>query len=355
MAPHKLSGIVTEALLLCTKTIIPSLFPFLILSQFFSRTGIAEKAGRCLSFLFSKPFGLDKELCGAFLTGNMFGFPNGAITAGISYSKGKCSKFSAQRAIAVSSNCSIPFVFSVIGAYTFKSVKAAFIIYLSEILSVLLMSVVLKILFKKPKNDEYYLTNNCTSNNNKNDNLLSILCKSISEAGISMLNICAFISAFCVIAEILFMFFQNVELSSYLKGFFEITAGADKFSKLSFPGSVVIASAAIGFTGLSALFQVINVCRIYKLSANQYIASRFLCLIFMPIITSCLLMILPNKVIPVGTFTPEILITEGSFKTLFATVLLYAALLCVVMICFAFVYSIIEIYAKVKKKNNFMF
>ena len=81
-----------RGLSLCARTVIPSLFPFMVISELMVRSGAGEALGR----LFSRPmrylFGLSGAGCTAVVLGSLCGFPVGARTAVALYDRNAISR-----------------------------------------------------------------------------------------------------------------------------------------------------------------------------------------------------------------------------------------------------------------------
>ena len=72
---------VRQALDLCTQTLLPSLFPFLILSELLIAFRVTDKPGKWLKKPFAALFGLSEGGTSALLLGALGGFTVGASAA----------------------------------------------------------------------------------------------------------------------------------------------------------------------------------------------------------------------------------------------------------------------------------
>lgn len=98
---------------LCLRTLIPSLFPFFILSILMTGSLLGQTSR------FLRPIG---RLCGIpegaeslFLTGLLGGYPVGAQNVALAYEAGALSKADAQRLIGFCSNAGPAFLFGIVG------------------------------------------------------------------------------------------------------------------------------------------------------------------------------------------------------------------------------------------------
>lgn len=121
-----------EGIDLCLKTVVPSLFPFFLLSSLFTNAF----AGRKLSLL--RPLG---ALCGVpeggeslLITGFLGGYPVGAQSVAGVYRAGQLSKADAERMLAFCNNAGPAFLFGMAAAL-FPRKSAAFLLWLIHLLS----------------------------------------------------------------------------------------------------------------------------------------------------------------------------------------------------------------------------
>ena len=344
--PGVFSGLIREALTICAQVVIPSLFLFMIMTQLLTRTGIAEKAGRCLSFIIKPLFGVPDSLCGTVLLGLAAGFPNGAISACIVYEENLCTKEQAERAIALGNNCSAAFICAVCGSHVIGSVKGGLILLSSQFISAVIASVVLRICFgriagapSKPK---------ITAKRRFAD----ALSESVTESCKNMLYVCGFIILFYTISSFICKaeFIGGFEYA--VKGFFEVSGAVEACRGLFFPLIYVVCSAIIGFSGLSVIFQVSNVCAAHSVSPREFIFTRIITAVIMPIVTSALLLLLPREAISVANiyaYGYGYPVAYG-YKTLIAIVLLYAVFCAVAFLCFAGIYAVSSLLRKKSSK-----
>lgn len=121
-----------EGIDLCLKTVIPSLFPFFLLSGLLTNAF----AGRKLSFL--RPLG---ALCGVpeggeslLITGFLGGYPVGAQSVASVYRAGQLSRADAERMLAFCNNAGPAFLFGMAAAM-FPQKSDAFLLWFIHILS----------------------------------------------------------------------------------------------------------------------------------------------------------------------------------------------------------------------------
>lgn len=103
-----------EGITLCLQTVIPSLFPFFVLSAIINRCSWGNSRGilRHIGRLFHLPAGSEALLVPAFLGG----YPVGAQAVGTAYRNGQLKPEEAQRLLAFCNNPGPAFLFGMVGS-----------------------------------------------------------------------------------------------------------------------------------------------------------------------------------------------------------------------------------------------
>ena len=115
---------VREGLALCGGSVIPALFPFLVVSRLFVATGSAAVLGRLLAPLTRRMLGISGPGGTAVLLGLLGGYPVGAQTAGELARTGAISRQEGQRLLLFCNNCGPAFALGVAGVGCFGSLRA---------------------------------------------------------------------------------------------------------------------------------------------------------------------------------------------------------------------------------------
>ena len=127
---------VTEGLSLCTRSVIPSLFPFLAVSALLMSLGFGEWRSGPLSGLVAL-YRIGGAGASALLLGLVGGYPVGARTAASLVSDGVLSKEEGERLLTFCNNSNPAFLITVLGLGVFGSVRTGMWLWLIHILSAL--------------------------------------------------------------------------------------------------------------------------------------------------------------------------------------------------------------------------
>ena len=99
-APQQAIEGAKKGLSLCGNVIVPSLFPFFVLSSLVVDLGLAAHLGRALEAVMRPLFRVGGSCAAAVALGFVGGYPVGARTALQLYQQGQCTKAEAERLLA---------------------------------------------------------------------------------------------------------------------------------------------------------------------------------------------------------------------------------------------------------------
>lgn len=283
------AGAVASALRICVSTVIPSLFPFLVLASYITASGAADTMGRFFRKPFRILFGINGELVTAFIIGIISGYPAGAMTAAALVQNNKCDADSASRALAFCSNTGPAFLIGGIGAGLLGDRRIGIILYIAEIISAVICGILMR------KRNTPHESQSKKQDFSEKSNAGAFV-RSVSSAAVSMLNICAFIVFFAVISEFLQLLLThtvNIPLSvrAIIISAAEITAGVRCASEAGAVSAALISAFAVGWSGFSVLFQTSAVTDGCGISLRYYIPGKIFQSAICPLITFILMQI----------------------------------------------------------------
>ena len=127
-----------DALIICGRLILPSLFPFFVLSAFITRLGLPGLIGRFISPFACKAYGISPAGASALILGFVGGYPSGAAYIAAMENDRLIEPSEAERLIAFCNNSGPAFIVGVMGAGIFGSVKTGLLLYTVHIISALI-------------------------------------------------------------------------------------------------------------------------------------------------------------------------------------------------------------------------
>ncbi len=273
-----------EGLLLCFNVIIPSLFPFFVLSSLVVDLGLAAKLGRAMEKLMRPLFRVSGSCAAALTLGFIGGYPVGARTALQLYEQGLCTKTEAERMLAFCNNSGPAFILGVVGAGIFGDGRVGLLLYLTHAAA----SVLVGLLFR------FYGRDRSRPSPRHAKPIETVTLPSAFTAAVTRslqntLNICAFVVFFSVVlrlltaygilggvAQLLSLLGLEPEWARRLvAGLLELSSGVSSLSGgRGFVGLASMAAFMLGWAGLSVHCQVLSFLVDSGLSARVYLAGK---------------------------------------------------------------------------------
>lgn len=311
------SEAVRDGMDLCGRVIVPSLFPFFILSQMVMDLGFSRWFGALMSPVM-KPFFRLPRVCGtALVLGLVGGYPVGAKTTLSLYQRGECSLEEGNRLLAFSNNGGPGFLLGVIGIGMYQSAEVGALLYLAHALGACTVGVFLAYggkLFLFGRNQEKRLvgsekngsmmkkgvgdsSGNGVLNTGKTGydgkeekGFLAAFLDGVTGAMDATLRVCGFILCFTVLLRLLtvsgvlvavaegvaWVLPESFGVLSYplVLGFVELTSGVTALEGGSFPVQMGVLSFFLGWGGLSIHAQTLSILGDSDLSGFCYLKGK---------------------------------------------------------------------------------
>ena len=256
---------------LSVNKLIPSLFPFMVISEIIVNANACSLLTRALGKPFSKIFAISPDGVLPFLLGMLFGFPIGLKSAISLYESGRIDKNELSRLSLFTSIPSPAFFISAVGEGLFGSALFGVALYIIALFGSVIIGVLSRLFFKE-QSGEYFLIL-------RNDRQLSgggfVL--AVTSSAQTLISVCSFVVFFSMISEVLKQLFAftslNQAISIPLLGTLEMTGGAALASTLGESGAP-LAAAILGFSGISVLCQFISISKQHRIPILPYLYSK---------------------------------------------------------------------------------
>ena len=264
-ASDKIAHSVKSALSLSANVIIPSVFPFIVISDFLYSYMSFSSAKR-LGGLFEKTFKINRMGLYPFILGILCGFPLGVKCTSELYRDGKISRDEAERLIGFCNNTGPAFLVSGIGLGLRGSVKDGLILYFVMVLSAIITGFAFSVGAAPSE-----------SSRKENRSTSFSFTSSIKNAGINTLNICSYLTFFACIVGILRNTLGENPLYLSVIPFLEVGSATSILSKtklLSSGISLALSSFAVGFSGISVHLQALSFISDTDIKARRYFLMK---------------------------------------------------------------------------------
>lgn len=307
-----------EGLMLCYNVIIPSLFPFFVLSALVVDLGLAGYIGRALEGFMRPLFNVPGACASAFVLGFVGGYPVGARTALSLYQKGMCTKTEAERLLSFCNNSGPAFILGVVGAGVFTSSRVGVLLYLAHAAASICVGLFFRFYRRGKKGREARVSPKFEA-----ERFTTAFTGAVKNSFLSTLNICAFVVFFTVVIRLLFLSgalpalarllgvllsplgFTQEWAERLLTGAIELSSGVWTLSGAGgMAGRMSMAAFMLGWAGLSVHCQVLSFLGGSGLSVRTYIAGKFLHGGLAALFTAPLVRLFPLKE-PVAAYLAE--------------------------------------------------
>lgn len=267
-----------EGLILSARAIVPSLFPFMVLSELLVASGVGEWIALPFERPFRKLLGLSRAGSCAVVLGLLCGFPIGARCAILSYQKGAIDRTECERILACSSIPSSAFLISTVGMTLWEKAKFGVLLYFCAAFSALLSGILLYGMQKHRKSNEW---NNTKSSPTKVHFEAGMFSTAIKNATLNTLLICAYVVFFCTLTGtleiVLGRFSASQTTHAILSAVLELSGGVSAIASLNNRQlAVLLTGAAVGWSGISVHCQMRSLCDGQNLSTRTYLKAKLM-------------------------------------------------------------------------------
>ena len=289
----------SNGLTLWVTCVVPSLFPFFVITNLLSHTKVVSFTGKLLDKFMRPLFNVPGIGGFAFVMGLISGYPVGAKIVSDFREKGLVTKDEGERMLAFTNNSGPLFILSSVGISLFADTKTGLLLLCTHILSCITVGIILgKFSNKINKNCNYTSIKPITKNTNITlKNLGEVLGNSINNAISTVLMIGGFVVIFSVIISILnnshtldflskffnpilaFLGFDLNFSKPLVSGIIELTNGVKLVSSINVKAisqNIVLCAFLLGFGGFSVLLQVFSIVSKTDLSMKKYFIGKLL-------------------------------------------------------------------------------
>ena len=274
-------GCARSALRLCAELILPSLFPFFVLSILLSKLGLPALLGRLLSPAAARLFGVSGAGVSARFIGLCGGYPMGAAYIAEMYGDGSIGREEAERLLGFCNNSGPAFIVGAVGAGVFGSAAVGLLLYAVHISAAVITGLLL------PKKR---VSAAAPAPRAKPLPFSAALPQAVRQAVSSVLAVCGFVVCFTVLAGLLdargYFSLLSGTISAalgtelhfsraLLTGILELGSGVGAMRGLSAsPANLALAAGMLGWGGISVQFQTMALLCDTEIKSSLHLAGR---------------------------------------------------------------------------------
>lgn len=254
-------------------SILPSLFPFFVLSDILNSYDVINYIPKFIKNIFKKLFNISDNGLFVFFISMLSGFPSNARNIRLLYTDNKISKEESEHLLFFTHFSNPMFILGTLSILFFNNKSLGLLIIIPHYLSNFIIGFILR---------KHNLPNNNYIINNKKNNPKKfgiIFTKSIKSSIDSLLVILGTLSVFLVMSTLIIDLFNLNSINSLLiKSILELTSGLKELSNLIKDSKilVIMSSCILSFGGLSVHMQVINELTDTDISYKNFFIGRIL-------------------------------------------------------------------------------
>ncbi len=276
---------VQTALLLCGHLMIPSLFPFFVLSSLLIALGFAESLGRGVGAMMFPFFGLGAPCSAALVLGLIGGYPVGVRITSQLLARGVCRPQEAVRLCCFCNNCGPAFLFSVAGCGVFGASRVGLLFLLTHGMASLLLGMGLHWVLPLPQE-----THQTIPSIPQEMPQGGIFADAVRDSFFAVLQVCAFVLLFSVVLGLLSAVGLLPSLERWLSGVLppalahafcagslELSCGISALTEgVRHPLALPLAAFLLGWGGCSVHAQSLPFLRQAGANVRFYLLCKFL-------------------------------------------------------------------------------
>lgn len=289
--PQETAKSVSEGLTLCLSVVIPSLFPFMVVSGIFVSGPLCGKIGKAFKRVIFFLFSLSGACFCPVLVSLVGGYPTASFCARQLYEKGLITGRDFRRLLLFAVNPSPSFALGAVGAMMLGSKESGAVIFFSVIISSFLLGLFSR-LVSTGENEEAEEAPVLSVNEQFTPFSKSIV-SAIGSAGRSMLFICFSVLFFSAVLSVTDRLFPGENASLFCGALLEVTCGCRRCCRVL---PVEIVAGIVGWGGLCTHFQVMEDVILSKLKLSVFFSFRLLHGALSAAVCSILLKLFPQAV-----------------------------------------------------------
>lgn len=252
-----------QSLRLCAASVVPSLFPFLVLSSLFLSCGGGDLLPFWAQNAAARVLGCSNAGVSVFFLSLLGGYPTGARLIGQLYRSGQISRAEAEHLLLFCNNAGPAFILGFVGLGQWGSLRIGVYLYLIHAAAAALIAILFRPRHPLPSPKGHAAPAVSFS---------AALVGAVTEAAGTMVSVCGFVTFF---GTLLGLFSQLSHISHPLMlGFAELTAGVSRLSRGQ--EGFVTACFLLGWGGLSVHCQTAAMLAGTDLSLTPHGKGKFL-------------------------------------------------------------------------------
>ena len=260
---------ISYSLRLWVNSIIPSLFPFFVVSEILISYNITSYIPKSLKIIFKKLFNVNDSILTLFFLSIISGFPSSSKNIRYMYDNDLIDENIASHALIFTHFANPLFILGTVSVFFLHDERLGLIILISHYLPNVILGIITR--------NNIQNTNNETNYNNISISFSKIFISSIKNSIDTLFMILGILTCFMVMSTIITNIFSfDIYTESLIKGVLEMTMGLKSISVLNIPDfyKVIISSMILSFGGISVHMQILSFIEDTNISYKPFFIAR---------------------------------------------------------------------------------
>jgi len=277
---------IIKGLTLFFTNVLPGLLPFMFFVKLLTNQKTIFYLTKPFTKISYKVFGVNNFSFYAFIMSIISGYPIGAKITSDLYLNGQISEQDLTKTAIFSSTPGLIFVIGSVGGLMLNNALLGLYIYLINIASIIISSILINLIFHKKKKDNKQSLYFSFLNNNSKQSLGALT----QDTTISLLSVGFYIALFTLIIDL----FSNLGIINFIpslldfnesntiifkqamSGIIEMTNGVKQLANTLSPISFALICSIISFSGLSIIIQSLSFLSVTPLKPHKFILGKIL-------------------------------------------------------------------------------
>lgn len=284
--PAETAASVRDGLLLCAEKVIPSLFMFICAAKLLTQSGIDrifEKCKLLLAIFSVSPAGMT-----VVFIGFICGYPSGAVAAAELCKSGRMTAEEASSLLPFTNCAGAAFLIGAVGNSMFGDTKAGTVLFITQSVTSALLLILTAPRRSARSARAFPPPPPGNSKPKKEPGAAGAVASAVAEGGAALIPITAFVTFFRALTAMTAKIIKIPAVTDVFACISEVTCGLGRLSAYyrSKPMmTIALASAAVGFSGLSVMAQVFERAVTADIKTGGYFAGKLVLSLAMAIIS----------------------------------------------------------------------
>lgn len=252
----------------CAEVLVPSIFPFMVISVFVVKSGVSAMLGKYLDKITRTLFGLSGRCGTVILLSVIGGYPVGARGLTQLCEQGELDEDSAKKAAYFAVGAGPGFLLSFVGVRLLNSFEVGACILGAQVVSVIILGIANKYIFRETRS---YIS--IKEIKKDYSSLTDAVVESTVNATYGILEMCGMVVAFSAVGNVIRSLVESDVTGKYVDILLEVTTACNTLAK---DRNILLIAFSVGFAGLCVHFQIFQALKDIRINKAVFFVYRIM-------------------------------------------------------------------------------